>query len=143
MPSTSADASVALAHPALLLYADEEEGLVIRPADGDATAARLRWGSTEPEEIATQTSSPQRGLQVDCLGGILSGFQGTCRTRSAQLASYGADLPAPQTLSSSRWSSLKSSPRCRNRDQMATPASARQRPSSPSRSVPSTALKLS
>ncbi|BGP53922.1 hypothetical protein JCM8202v2_001494 [Rhodotorula sphaerocarpa] len=75
MSSASADASAALAHPALLIHADEKDGLVIRPVDGDANAARLRWGSTEPEEIATQASSPQRGLQVHCLGGILSGFQ--------------------------------------------------------------------
>lgn len=86
MSSASADASAALAHPALLIHADEKDGLVIRPVDGDANAARLRWGSSEPEEIATQASSPQRGLQVHCLGGILSGFQGTSCARSARLS---------------------------------------------------------
>ena len=80
MPSRLSESPLALVHGSLLVFADDQDGLVICPPNdsrdrSDGSAVRLRWGTNVPETVSWQAPADQDGLEVHCLGGILAGFE--------------------------------------------------------------------
>ncbi|BGO97801.1 hypothetical protein RTG_01406 [Rhodotorula toruloides ATCC 204091] len=79
-PAVSAP-PLALLHRRLAIHPDPTRGLVVRPYDAsfrglwEGQAVRIPYGSTKPEETRWKEEQDVPGIEVDCVAGLLVGFQ--------------------------------------------------------------------
>lgn len=88
-PAVSAP-PLALLHRRLAIHPDPTRGLVVRPYDAsfrglwEGQAVRIPYGSTKPEETRWKEEQDVPGIEVDCVAGLLVGFQGALRSLLAR-----------------------------------------------------------